>query len=53
MFGLKADKLSCQLRHIPTVGGPSLPILSFLGVYSYYFRHRETLQKGYNKVSSL
>lgn len=41
-----------QLRHIPTVGGPSLPILSYIGVYNYYFNNGKTVQEGYDKVQS-
>ncbi|CCM00817.1 uncharacterized protein FIBRA_02859 [Fibroporia radiculosa] len=36
-----------KLRHIPTVGGPSLPILSFLGFVRYLVRGHDLIQEGY------
>ncbi|EKM49583.1 uncharacterized protein PHACADRAFT_106360 [Phanerochaete carnosa HHB-10118-sp] len=38
-----------NLRHIPTEGGPSLPILSFVGLYNFLIHGRELLQRGYQK----
>lgn len=39
-----------QLRHIPTEGGPSLPILSFIGLYNFLTHGREIIQRGYQQV---
>nr|BAD94560.1 cytochrome P450 [Phanerodontia chrysosporium] len=36
-----------NLRHIPTEGGPSLPIISFLGLHAFLTRSREILEDGY------
>lgn len=41
-----------QLRHIPTEGGSSLPILSYVGAYHFLHDAAGILQQGYNKVSS-
>ncbi|KZT08258.1 cytochrome P450 [Laetiporus sulphureus 93-53] len=38
-----------QLRHIPTVGGPSLPILSYFGALNYLFHAADILQEGYTR----
>lgn len=48
---INTDRL--QLRHFPTIGGPSFPILSYIGVFNYYYRNKATLQKGYDQASSL
>ncbi|EJF67303.1 cytochrome P450 [Dichomitus squalens LYAD-421 SS1] len=37
------------LNTIPTVGGPSLPLLSYLGSYRFFFRAQELIQAGYDK----
>jgi hypothetical protein len=39
-----------QLRHIPTVGGSSLPGLSHLSGFRFIRHAKETLQEGYEKV---
>ncbi|KAH9929231.1 cytochrome P450 [Fomitopsis serialis] len=38
-----------SLAHIPTVGGPSFPILSSLGAFRYLFHAPEVLEEGYVK----
>ncbi|EKM61752.1 uncharacterized protein PHACADRAFT_248575 [Phanerochaete carnosa HHB-10118-sp] len=38
-----------NLRHIPTEGGPSLPILSFIGLYNFLTHGREIIQRGYQQ----
>ncbi|EKM61840.1 uncharacterized protein PHACADRAFT_112752 [Phanerochaete carnosa HHB-10118-sp] len=38
-----------NLRHIPTEGGPSLPILSFIGLYNFLAHGREIIQQGYQQ----
>ncbi|CCM06206.1 uncharacterized protein FIBRA_08450 [Fibroporia radiculosa] len=38
-----------KLRHIPTVGGPSLPIISYYGAFRFLFHAREIMQEGYAK----
>ncbi|KAJ3543507.1 hypothetical protein NM688_g5847 [Phlebia brevispora] len=38
-----------SLRHIPTVGGPSFPVLSYIGVYNFVHNGRKLLQEGYDK----
>ncbi|KAF7792530.1 hypothetical protein EIP86_003571 [Pleurotus ostreatoroseus] len=38
-----------RLRTIPTVGGPSAPILSYIGSYNYIHHSRSILQEGYDK----
>jgi hypothetical protein len=42
-----------QLRHIPTVGGSSLPGLSHLSGFRFIRHAKETLQEGYEKVRAL
>ena len=39
-----------QLRAIPTVGGPSAPLLSYLTAFRMLFRSAEILAEGYQKV---
>ena len=39
-----------QLRHIPTVGGPAIPVLSNIGSLNYLLNSSALLQKGYDKV---
>ncbi|GJE87948.1 cytochrome P450 [Phanerochaete sordida] len=41
-----------KLRHIPTVGGPALPLLSFLGTFRYLRDPKGLLQEGYDKYKS-
>ena len=41
---------SVQLRHIPTLGGPSDPILSFWSAINYIFNSTHILREGYEKV---
>ncbi|GJE97803.1 cytochrome P450 [Phanerochaete sordida] len=36
-----------NLRRIPTEGGPSLPIISFIGLYTFLTSGKEVLQRGY------
>ncbi|KAH9840867.1 cytochrome P450 [Rhodofomes roseus] len=38
-----------NLAHIPTVGGPSFPLLSYIGAYRYLFHAPEVLEEGYVK----
>nr|BAL05135.1 cytochrome P450 [Phanerodontia chrysosporium]BAL05136.1 cytochrome P450 [Phanerodontia chrysosporium] len=38
-----------SLRHIPTEGGSSLPLLSYLGAYNVLRNLRSVLQRGYDK----
>lgn len=40
-----------KLAHIPTVGGPSFPILSYIGAVRYLLHAPEILEEGYAKVS--
>lgn len=40
-----------KLAHIPTVGGPSFPILSYIGAVRYLFHAPDILEEGYAKVS--
>ncbi|KAH9921475.1 cytochrome P450 [Epithele typhae] len=40
---------SDPLHAIPTVGGPSLPILSLISVYNFIFRGHELIMEGYQK----
>ncbi|KAI0772764.1 cytochrome P450 [Trametes elegans] len=37
------------LRHIPTVGGPSLPLLSYLGALRFLGRGKQFMEEGYRK----
>ncbi|KAI0721403.1 cytochrome P450 [Cerioporus squamosus] len=37
------------LRHVPTAGGPSIPLLSYIAAYSYARHPEEVLQEGYDK----
>jgi hypothetical protein len=39
-----------QLRHIPTVGGPSSPLISYLGSIRLYSDASKLLQEGYKTV---
>ena len=39
-----------KLRHIPTEGGSTLPILSFAGAYHFLHNTADVLQRGYDKV---
>jgi hypothetical protein len=39
-----------QLRHIPTVGASSLPLLSYIGGGKYFDHGLEILQEGYERV---
>ncbi|GJE99521.1 cytochrome P450 [Phanerochaete sordida] len=38
-----------NLRHIPTEGGPSLPILSLIGLYNFLSNGPEVLRRGYER----
>ncbi|GJE99525.1 cytochrome P450 [Phanerochaete sordida] len=38
-----------SLRHIPTVGGSSLPLLSYKGAWDFQTSGRSVLQRGYEK----
>ncbi|CCM05809.1 uncharacterized protein FIBRA_08043 [Fibroporia radiculosa] len=40
---------SSQLGHIPTVGGPSTPLFSYLGSFRFFVRGVSILQEGYTK----
>ena len=40
-----------QLRHIPVVGGPSLPVFSYLGAYKFVQSGKEIFQEGYEKAN--
>ncbi|PSR72585.1 hypothetical protein PHLCEN_2v11578 [Hermanssonia centrifuga] len=40
---------SSSLRSIPTVGGPSAPLLSYIGSYRFLHHARAMLQEGYDK----
>lgn len=42
-----------QLYDMPTLGGPSLPLLSYLGAVNILFRGKTIVNKGYRKVKSL
>ncbi|PIL31304.1 cytochrome P450 [Ganoderma sinense ZZ0214-1] len=37
------------LNVIPTVGGPSVPLLSYIGAFKFLFRAQELIQAGYDK----
>jgi hypothetical protein len=39
-----------QLRHIPTVGASSWPLLSYIGGRKYFDHGLEVLQEGYERV---
>ena len=41
-----------QLNSIPTVGGSSLPLLSFLGGFNFLLNSKRLLQEGYRKVNT-
>ncbi|KZT66093.1 cytochrome P450 [Daedalea quercina L-15889] len=38
-----------SLAHIPTVGGPPFPILSYIGTVRFFSRATELLEEGYSK----
>ncbi|GJE99522.1 cytochrome P450 [Phanerochaete sordida] len=38
-----------SLRHIPTVGGSSLPLLSYRGAWDFQANGKDSLQRGYDK----
>ena len=50
---LPFDYYALQLRHIPTEGGPSLPVLSFIGLYNFLAHGKEVLERGYQSVGPL
>lgn len=39
-----------KLYHIPTVGGTSLPLLSYIGARKFAYQSKEVIQEGYCKV---
>nr|BAL05129.1 cytochrome P450 [Phanerodontia chrysosporium] len=41
-----------KLRHIPTVGGPAIPILCYIGTFRYLQDPQEILQVGYEKYKA-
>ena len=42
-----------QLNSIPTLGGPSVPILSYLSAINYTLNSRKILREGYEKVGAI
>ena len=51
VFRACKHSLRCrQLNAIPTVGGPSVPLLSYIGAFKFLFRAQELIQSGYDKV---
>ena len=48
-FSTTAETLS-QFRSIPTVGGPSAPLLSYISAYRFLYNAKEILAEGYQKV---
>ena len=42
-----------KLRHIPTVGGPSIPGLSYLAAFNFLRNAKEVLSAGYEKVRAI
>jgi hypothetical protein len=48
--GLGPSLTNAQLSHIPTAGGPSLPLLSYIGSKRFVQHAREILQEGYEKA---
>ncbi|CCM06703.1 uncharacterized protein FIBRA_08991 [Fibroporia radiculosa] len=49
IIALSNGSRKSNLSHIPTVGGPSLPILSYYGTIRYIFRAQEIIKEGYTK----
>ena len=45
-----ADRSLLKLRAIPTVGGPSAPLFSFLGAVRFWKRAQDVVQQGYDRV---
>lgn len=43
-------KRSTQLSHIPTVGGPSAPILSYWSAVNFFRKPKALLREGYERV---
>lgn len=41
-----------KLRHIPTVGGPAIPILCYIGTFRYLQDPQKILQEGYEKYKA-
>ena len=39
-----------QLNSIPTMGGPSAPILSYISAYNFLHNAKDILAEGYQKV---
>ncbi len=39
-----------QLSHIPTVGGPSAPILSYWSTVNFFRKPKALLREGYQRV---
>lgn len=44
------DVSHVQLSGIPTVGGPSMPLLSYIGSARFLLRGKAITRKGYEKV---
>ena len=42
--------LSNEINAIPTVGGPSLPLLSYLGAFNFIQNSSKVIDEGYKKV---
>lgn len=49
--GSQPDDCAEQLRNLPTEGGPSAPVLSYIGAYNFFYNAKEVLQRGYDRVS--
>ncbi|GJE87945.1 cytochrome P450 [Phanerochaete sordida] len=41
-----------KLRHIPTVGGPALPLFSYIGTFRYLQNRQGLLQEGYDQYKN-
>ncbi|TFY69205.1 hypothetical protein EVJ58_g555 [Rhodofomes roseus] len=49
-WSFRAHRQTRALSHIPTAGGPSLPILSYIGAFRGLIDDRQILQEGYAKA---